>query len=256
MAIGMSGRIPILIYHGFYRNRDEISAVDPRDRRYYLSTDQFASHLDRLAGCGFAVSSVENASEPQAVALSFDDGHISNYDWVWPMLVDRGFSGSFFIVADWIGRPGRMDAAQLRKISAGGMSIGSHGLTHTDLTGLPEAALDRELSVSKNRLEQLLGIEVPTLALPRGRFDQRVIERARAAGYRRICTSRAGLMNGGFTVPRLSITSRTTADTVEGYARRNALLIGRTRAAHAARRALKGLIGLRNYDSLAAALKS
>jgi hypothetical protein len=63
-------------------------------------------------------------------------------------------------------------------------------------------------------------------------------------------------MNGGFTVPRLSITSRTAADTVEGYARRNALLIGRTRAAHAARHALKGLIGLRNYDALIAALRS
>lgn len=246
----MNHRIPILIYHGFYQHRDEISSVEASEYRYYLSIAQFALHVNRLVGRNYSVCSVEKASGARAVAFTFDDGHISNYTWVWPMLLDRGFSGTFFIVADWIGRPDHIDAGQLREMSASGMAIGSHGLTHTGLAGLSEAALDRELVVSKDRLEQLLGAEVATLALPRGLLDRRVVERARSAGYRRICTSKAGLMNGGFTAPRLSVTSHTSVDTIEGYARRDALLIGRTRAAYATRLALKGLIGVRNYEAL------
>jgi peptidoglycan/xylan/chitin deacetylase (PgdA/CDA1 family) len=246
----MNHRIPILIYHGFYEHPDEIAGVDASEFRYYLSTAQFTRHVERLAAQNYSITSVEKASGPRSVAFTFDDGHISNYTSVWPILRDRGFSGTFFIVADWIGRPGYIDAAQLREMNASGMSIGSHGLTHTGLAGLPQPELDRELVVSKERIEQVLGTEVATLALPRGLFDDRVIERARHAGYQRVCTSKAGLMSGGFTAPRLSITSVTSDDTVEGYARRDTLLIGRTRAAYATRIALKGLIGVRNYEAL------
>lgn len=247
---GMKDRIPILIYHGFYRHEDEISGVPASERRYFLSVAQFALHIERLANCNYSGCSIERASGSRAVVFTFDDGHISNYTCVWPILVDRGFTGTFFIVADWIGAAGCMDATQLREISSSGMSIGSHGLTHTSLAGLSEAALDRELRVSKERLEQSLGTEVATLALPRGLMDRQVLERARLAGYRRVCTSNAGLMSGGFAVPRLSVTSYTGVDAIEGYARRDTLLIGRTRAAHAARLAVKRLIGVRNYEAL------
>jgi peptidoglycan/xylan/chitin deacetylase (PgdA/CDA1 family) len=247
---GVQDRIPVLIYHGFYRQEDEISEVPSAERRYSLPVAQFAQHVERLASLHYSVCSVEKASGSRAVAFTFDDGHISNYTCVWPILVERGFTGTFFIVADWVGGANRIDAFQLREMSSSGMSIGSHGLTHTGLAGLPEAVMDRELRVSKERLEQLLGTEVATLALPRGLMDRRVLERARVAGYRRICTSNAGLMRGGFAVPRLSVTSFTGVDVIEGYARRDALLIGRTRAAQAARLGVKRLIGVRNYETL------
>src|ERR1039458_2626765 len=213
---GIEDRIPVLIYHGFYRQEDEISEVPDAERRYFLSVAQFALHVVRLASRNYSVCSVEKASGSRAVAFTFDDGHISNYTCVWPILVERGFTGTFFIVADWVGGANRIDSSQLREMSSSGMSIGSHGLTHTGLAGLPEAVMDRELKVSKERLEELLGTEVATLALPRGLMDRRVVERARVAGYRRICTSNAGLMRGGFAVPRLSVTSFTGVDVIGG----------------------------------------
>src|SRR5579863_938458 len=126
----MKERIPILIYHGFYEHAGEISGVSSEERRYYLPVSQFALHLERLAAGGYSACSVEKASGPQDVAFSFDDGHISNYTSIWPLLVARGFSGTFFIVADWIGAADCIDGAQLREMSASGMAIGSHGLTH------------------------------------------------------------------------------------------------------------------------------
>ncbi len=246
----MNTRIPILIYHGFYRQPEEIGHVSSEERRYYLPVGQFAQQVERLAAEDYRVCSVEKASGARDVAFSFDDGHISNYTSIWPLLVERGFSGTFFIVADWVGAADCINGPQLREMSASGMSIGSHGLTHVGLAGLPEAALDRELRGSKERLEQLLGREVTTLALPRGLGDRRVLEHARAAGYRRVCTSHAGLMGSGFSAPRLSVTSYTGVDAILAYARRDALVIGRARAMHAARIAIKRLIGVRNYEAL------
>jgi peptidoglycan/xylan/chitin deacetylase (PgdA/CDA1 family) len=250
----MKDRIPVLIYHGFYQREEEISHVSSEERRYYLPVAQFALHVEQLATGNYSIRSMEKASGPHDVVFSFDDGLISNYTCIWPILVARGFTGTFFIVADWIGAADCMDASQLREMSASGMSIGSHGLTHRSLAGLSESALDRELVGSKERLEQLLGTEVTTLALPRGLMDRQVLERARLAGYRRVCTSHAGLMSGGFAVPRLSVTSYTNASTILAYARRDPLVIGRARAVHAARIAVKRLIGVRNYEALCRAI--
>ncbi len=246
----MKNRIPILIYHGFYHRDEEISHVSSEERRYYLSVSQFTQHVEKLKEGGYSVCSVEKASGPRDVAFSFDDGHISNYTDVWPLLRERGFSGTFFIVGDWIGAPECISAAQLREMSDSGMGIGSHGLTHIGLAGLSQSALDRELAGSKDRIEQVLGREVETLALPRGLLDRRVLERARAAGYRRVCTSQAGLMSGGFATPRLSVTSFTGIETIQAYARRDAMVIGRAQAMHAARIGIKRLIGVRGYEAL------
>lgn len=243
-------RIPILIYHGFYRLENEISDVPSSERRYFLSVAAFVLHVKRLVELNYSISSVEKVSGPGAVSFTFDDGHISNYSYVFPVLAEHGLSGTFFIVADWVGKAGRTDTSQLREMSANGMSIGSHGLTHRSLAGLSRDALDRELAGSKDRLEQLLGTEVTTIALPRGLMDRQVLERARIAGYRLVCTSNAGLMSGGYAVPRLSVTSYTSVDTIEGYARRDSLLIARTRTAHAARLAVKSVVGVGNYEAL------
>ena len=250
----MTHSIPILIYHGFYREAREIAGVSSDEHRYYLPMTLFTEHVEALAAGGYRVSSVEKATGSRDVAFTFDDGHISNYTWIFPLLAERSFAGTFFIVSDWISKPGHINALQLREMISGGMSIGSHGQTHSGLAGLSEAALDRELAVSKNRIEQATGTECSTLALPRGLLDRQVLDRARAAGYRRVCTSNAGLMRGGFSAPRLSITSYTGVDTVLSYARRDAMVIGRARAVHTARIAVKRLIGVRNYEALCRAV--
>lgn len=250
----MKNRVPILIYHGFYRHESEISGVSSDERRYYLPVAQFEEQVERLAAGNYSVCSVEKASSSRDVAFSFDDGHISNYTWIWPILANRGFSGTFFIVANWVGEPGCIDGPQLREMSESGMEIGSHGLTHIGLAGLSDAVLDRELAGSRDRLEQLLGKPVVTLALPRGLLDRRVLERARTAGYQRVCTSHAGLMGSGFSSPRLSVTSFTSSETILAYARRDPMVIGRARASHAARIAVKRLIGVQNYEALCRAV--
>ena len=70
----MQDRIPVLIYHGFYRQEDEISEVPSAERRYSLPVAQFAQHVERLASLHYSVCSVEKASGSRQHAMS-DEAH-------------------------------------------------------------------------------------------------------------------------------------------------------------------------------------
>jgi len=74
-------------------------------------------------------------------------------------------------------------------LSAAGMIIGSHGMMHRILTKLDDRELDYELRLSKKALEESLGHSVDYMSIPRGFYDQRVVDKARQFGYKAIFTS-------------------------------------------------------------------
>jgi hypothetical protein len=80
-----------------------------------------------------------------------------------------------------------IDKAELKEMSENGMAIGSHTHSHPLLSHLcPERQLE-EVSVSKQMLEQDLGIEIQSLAYPVGApdsFNEQTQEALRKAGYR------------------------------------------------------------------------
>jgi peptidoglycan/xylan/chitin deacetylase (PgdA/CDA1 family) len=76
-----------------------------------------------------------------------------------------------------------------------GIEIGSHTVSHPNLTQLSDAALDFELRESRRVIEEHLERDVATLAYPIGTasaFDERVVQHARQAGYRLAVTYRIG----------------------------------------------------------------
>jgi peptidoglycan/xylan/chitin deacetylase (PgdA/CDA1 family) len=79
---------------------------------------------------------------------------------------------------------------ELRRLSDLGFEIGCHSMTHAYLSDLDDAGLQREIAESKVYLERVLGKPVEHFSCPGGRFDRRVEEVAKAAGYRTVATSR------------------------------------------------------------------
>jgi peptidoglycan/xylan/chitin deacetylase (PgdA/CDA1 family) len=76
---------------------------------------------------------------------------------------------------------------QVREMAAAGIEFGSHTVTHPILSNTAARQLDEELAGSKQRLEQELQRPMQVIAYPVGgelAFDQRVIDRVRAVGYR------------------------------------------------------------------------
>ncbi len=183
-----------------------------------VTPGQFARHLrvfaDRdLRPCALG-EYLENP-RPSRIALTFDDGYESFLRYAYPALKERGGSATVFIVAGYAGGWNRWEVnlgalrfkhlswEQLRAME--GIEVGSHTMTHRCLVGLPEGELRRELTDSKAVIEDRLGCPVNYLSLPFGRFDRRVIEIAREAGYLAACTMNPLERENGFLVGRRGV---------------------------------------------------
>lgn len=158
---------------------------------------QFAFHLRQLERWGFIPAEpgeVLTRKGERAFVLTFDDAYTDIYTNALPVMARRGIKGVVFPVVGFMckkslwdvtwGTPGvHMGAGQLRTLAALGWEIGSHTMTHPDLTRLSKENLMAELADSRKLLEDTIGRRVRFLAYPFGRFNQMVKDAAKEAGY-------------------------------------------------------------------------
>lgn len=167
---------------------------EPAAYSYVLSCQRFAEHLrlfTRLAPGSYTP------------VLTFDDGHLSNYQYALPMLQQAGVQAHFFITAGWTGtRPGYMSATHLRELHAAGHTIGAHGWSHALLTTCTDAELQHELVDARAALEDILGAPVTSVSLPGGRGNARVLHACMDAGYTSVWTS-TPQPTSSLTAPRI-----------------------------------------------------
>ncbi|HEV2710976.1 MAG TPA: polysaccharide deacetylase family protein [Edaphobacter sp.] len=169
---------------------------------YVLENKVFESHLDCFAQIA---AKGDSALEPE---ITFDDGHISNFEYALPQLQTRGLKAQFFITVGWTGqKSGYMGWDKLRALHAAGQLIGAHGWTHTLLTHCSAKQLQTELSSSRHLLEDKLGTSITTMSLPGGRYNRRVLDACQDAGYTQIYTSipRSEPLPLGLAIGRLNV---------------------------------------------------
>ena len=154
----------------------------------HSSDDHLESFHDKNTNC----RSVNKGHPLKSVIITFDDSHISIYDYVFPILVDYGLSATFFVTVDNIDSANSVNWNQVREMSNIGMSIQSHTMTHPFLSDLSSKEIRWELQESKDTLEQQLGQPVKYLSLPGGRCNAIVKDIAKEAGYLAVCTSVIG----------------------------------------------------------------
>jgi peptidoglycan/xylan/chitin deacetylase (PgdA/CDA1 family) len=189
----------VLCYHAVSPTWDTALSVTP---------ERFAEQLRHLAGRGYDgttfTSAITERAPGRRVAVTFDDGYLSNLELAKPILDELGWPATVFVPTDhvgtgrpmawpgieeWLGTPDErelipMDWAQLNALREAGWEIGSHTCSHPFLTRLDDAALDRELREAKAICERETGRECPSIAYPYGDVDDRVADAARVAGHR------------------------------------------------------------------------
>jgi peptidoglycan/xylan/chitin deacetylase (PgdA/CDA1 family) len=214
----MSGCVA-LMYHII----DEPGA-DP-ERQWCCSPRAFADQMRRLRELGYSVVSMTQVLRwmsghatlpPQAVCITIDDGTRCLVERALPVLAEQGYPAIAYVVSsrlggenDWLQQVGWsarriVDARDLRELAACGIEIGSHSVTHPDLTVAPAQRLMAELRDSKAALEDLLGSTVPHFAYPMGRMTRQTREATRNAGYQSACTVEDGRIRRGDDPFRLS----------------------------------------------------
>jgi poly-beta-1,6-N-acetyl-D-glucosamine N-deacetylase len=207
-------QVPVLVYHSF--SKDTVGG---------LPFGQFSRELALLGGWGCRVvplaeaiglSAGGEAAREWCAALTFDDGYADFFTQALPLLRAKGLPVTVFVTTDFIGTPGYMTWQQLREASRDPLvTVGSHTVSHTDLTKASAEALRRELADSRSILEQALSRPVDLLAYPWGQFSEAVAEAARGYGYRAACTTNSRLA-AGRKVPAHFAVKRMTAVAGDG----------------------------------------
>lgn len=185
-----------------------------------ITPNQFLRHLTLFRELEFEPCSLGEYLEGDStakVAITFDDAYESLYHHAYPHLQEGKISFTVFLVAGYVGEWNRWEVnlgwrrfrhlswEQLRSMQ--GVEIGSHTLTHPSLPGLNHSDLRKELQQSREIIEDRLGCKVRYLSLPFGRYNQRVLDSAREAGYEAVCSMNPddgdGFLVGRYGVYRL-----------------------------------------------------
>ncbi|MGW0705282.1 polysaccharide deacetylase family protein [Streptomyces sp. NPDC002643] len=156
------------------------------------------------------------------VGLTFDDGYADFVGAALPRLRAHGFGATLFVLPGRLGGDNAWDPLGPRKplldadgirtaASAEGIEIGSHGLTHVDLTKADDETLRAETAGSRARLSELIDAPVHGFCYPYGTVDQRAADAVRDAGYGYACAIDPGPLNGPYALPRVHIGEEDTA---------------------------------------------
>jgi peptidoglycan/xylan/chitin deacetylase (PgdA/CDA1 family) len=185
-------RTVFLMYHELELAGRTLCQGEPGYVRYVVHADRFREQMLFIKQQGWRGVAVGEALEysANAVAITFDDGSETDLISAAPILREFGFGATFYITTGFLGRPGYLNDAQLRELSDQGWEIGCHSMTHPYLTDLDDKGLQREIADAKTQLEQIIGRPVEHFSCPGGRYDTRVGDTARRAGYRTVATSR------------------------------------------------------------------
>ncbi|MCK4353115.1 polysaccharide deacetylase family protein [candidate division WOR-3 bacterium] len=184
--------IPILLYH-------KIANFDFGGT--WVTPHQFENQMQYLYQNGYTTIQPDELltshSSPltSSILITFDDGYESFYDKALPILLKYGFRAIIFVITNYIGKENlwdvnigkkvrHLDWSKLRKLKDYGFIIGSHTMTHPDLTKIKLNQIKKEIFNSKTKLEDGLGEEVNFFSFPFGRHNDTVIKIAYEAGYK------------------------------------------------------------------------
>ena len=206
------------MYHALENDTHPSGAKDLGEQAYVLQVQQFRQQMEYLQKAGFTTFFLEELiSMPQwpknAVVLTFDDGHQSNFTLALPVLEEFGFKAHFFITTGWVDTPFHLTSHQIQILSEKGMQIGSHGVTHRYFNELNGYTAHEELKKSRDTLQAIIDKPVSSFSAPGGRITHDTIERGMSLGYSLFCTSRVAMMHQGEglnNIPRFALRADTS----------------------------------------------
>jgi peptidoglycan/xylan/chitin deacetylase (PgdA/CDA1 family) len=203
----MATSLPILTFH----------AIDDRDSDISFAPRLFQRSLAKLHEHGYRtlrlLQAVEDLrrGEPfpdRAVVMTFDDGYQSVYEEAFPVLQRYGMTATVYLTVGTKGNSepderlpsmeGRtmLSWGEIREMHRWGIEMGSHTLTHPNLTRWPRDRIEPEVRDSKVIIQEALGAPVSSFAYPYGFCDRHSRDCARQH-YACATTGKLGFIGAG-----------------------------------------------------------
>lgn len=178
-----------------------------------INIEQFRQQLELLDRWGFTTITLhdyrlfcqgELSLPAKPVILTFDDGYLDTYKYAFPVLQEFGMRSVVFVLGDrrirtnyWdkdrgIPEAPLMEGEHIIEMHEAGFEIGSHSLSHVNLTQIPEDKAWEEISRSRILLEILLNDSVKSFSYPYGLLNGMTKRMVKHAGYSIGCSVGSG----------------------------------------------------------------
>jgi peptidoglycan/xylan/chitin deacetylase (PgdA/CDA1 family) len=186
--------VPILMYRSI---RSVDRAKDPSGYNLSMEPALFEKELLWLKNNGYETISTKDLEArkvpDKSIILTFDDGYADFYTTALPILEKQGFTASLAIITDRIGQPGYMDSVQINQLASLGVELMSHGKSHSNLTEISLEQLKKEVSESKNYLEDNFDVVVGAFVYPSGDYNDETVRIVAESGYNTALTDDQGI---------------------------------------------------------------
>ncbi|MCA9400329.1 MAG: polysaccharide deacetylase family protein [Candidatus Omnitrophica bacterium] len=187
--------VPILMYH-------QVDYASPK-KPDTVSPELFEHHLALLSEHNYNVISMDEFVEAtlnqerfprNTIVITFDDGYENNYTYAFPVLKMYDMPAIIFMPSHQIGNEGQLNLEQLKEmINESKITIGSHTRFQKYLPSISGQELEDEIFLSKEKLEEVLGVPIKHFAYPIGGFTPEAKKLVQKAGYLSASTTNRGV---------------------------------------------------------------
>lgn len=187
--------------------------------RFARQMDEFLSRVKPLA----TIEDVPAAAQRRYGMITFDDGFESIVKNALPLLRSRNIPCTIFIPTGsiggkpkWVKDPAHrfhgeqvVGEKEIARLGADALvTIGSHGVNHSNSRCLPDGEFTRELEQSRRALEKIVGRQVTLFSFPHGEFFPKHLKLAQCAGYTRAFSIEPRFekpLSAGFLLGRVAV---------------------------------------------------
>lgn len=213
-------QLPVLMYHAVTLAKDDFNNICVSPERFEAQM----RYLERRNLKGVSIRELRQeavrGSARGLVGLTFDDGYENFLHTAVPVLEKFGFSATVFVLAGmfsgeniWDREPRLklLDVEGVREVSERGMEVGSHGVSHIELSGLNPEQLEHEVRSSRQVLSEVLSEAVEGFCYPHGSLDGRAVDAVRRTGYSYACAYKERISWDSYDLPRVYVGERDNA---------------------------------------------
>ena len=179
-------RVCTLMYHDVYdvSNKESGFNIDS-NYPYKIKKEAFEEQIKALSEYVEA-----HGVNKEYIRLSFDDGGVSFYNIIMPILEKYGFKGYFFIATSFIGQKGFLTEPMIKEMYSHGHVIGGHSHTHRQrMHTLPYKELERDWEECIDVLSRITDAHIEIVSLPNGFESSSIFEVLQTLGIKEVYTS-------------------------------------------------------------------